>query len=237
MSETTAGELVQSMEKGTREGGVVLRNVRDVPGRWLVTGTRDSDDDGVRLFLRSLTDGEARGAWVAFTRDERLTVIPAPPLAEMTGIRHDSVILRRAASQGNARSKDMGEAMARRAYLVTAEVPANDRDLLDTIVPGAIRSRFGGTPVKVTVQAQAWDGQPSYQAATRYAVTAQLRTHGTDSAGEYEGSRQLPYFELNGVVHGLRDEAHALDVARAILGPLGIHGDDLHICAVALPGQ
>jgi hypothetical protein len=76
------------------------------------------------------------------------------------------------------------------------------------------------------------DGKPYRPASptVRYGVTASVET----SDGRWEGSLQLPYFELNAEVQGITDEEHAASVAGSVIDPLGLYGEAVHITAVRL---
>lgn len=58
-----------------------------------------------------------------------------------------------------------------------------------------------------------------------FRVTAQIKY----KAGDYSGSKSIPAFELNASVQGITDLDHAKSIARDILDPFGMFGEDLDI--------
>jgi hypothetical protein len=67
---------------------------------------------------------------------------------------------------------------------------------------------------------------------TVYAIHAMISTHN----GDYEGSKAVPLFYLDGDVQGLLSATAACGIAATILNPLGsIPADDVHVSAYALP--
>lgn len=68
-----------------------------------------------------------------------------------------------------------------------------------------------------------------------WAVSARITTHGKDSAGKWTGTREVPTFYLDDHVQMFTDEAGAVNVASAVINPLGtIPADDIHVSAVKL---
>jgi hypothetical protein len=68
-----------------------------------------------------------------------------------------------------------------------------------------------------------------------YAIHAMVTTHGTDSAGEYSGSKGTPTFYLDSDVQGIVNAEHAVNIANDVVNPLGlIPADDIHVHAVVV---
>lgn len=58
---------------------------------------------------------------------------------------------------------------------------------------------------------------------TTYAISAQVRTYKRErNAVVWSGSLTVPTFYLNGDVQGIRDEQHAVEIARTIIDPLSV---------------
>jgi hypothetical protein len=68
-----------------------------------------------------------------------------------------------------------------------------------------------------------------------YAIHVMITTHGSDSAGDYSGSKGCPTFYLDSDVQGILSESHAANVASDVVNPLGlIPADDIHVYAVVV---
>lgn len=57
-----------------------------------------------------------------------------------------------------------------------------------------------------------------------YVITAQILT--TD--GDYKGSRQVPTFYLDSAVQGIVSTAHAIEIAKGVIDPMGTLYADIH---------
>jgi len=68
-----------------------------------------------------------------------------------------------------------------------------------------------------------------------YAIHVQITTHGTDSAGNWTGSKGCPTFYLDSHVQGIVNATHAANIASDVVNPLGlIPADDIHVHAVVV---
>jgi hypothetical protein len=67
-----------------------------------------------------------------------------------------------------------------------------------------------------------------------YVITAQILT----SDDEYNGSRQVPTFYLDSALQGIADAAHATDIAKTIIDPMGTLELTIHAepSIVSVPG-
>jgi len=67
-----------------------------------------------------------------------------------------------------------------------------------------------------------------------YVITAQVLT----SENGYTGSRQVPSFYLDSALQGITDAAHATDIAKTIIDPMGSLELSIHAepATVSVPG-